>query len=174
MWLFLAVPWVGLQCVIVVFFLSYLRVLTSHNARIPLSWFEGGCSYFAQWLPVVCRLHRSFKQQNLGRWIGATKMHLSLPPSPQWLRLVSVLRWWFCCCCFLVYCCLNFLRGWGGGRGCLVLFLWCSTRCPLYVFNHLAEEERVGCLTLMFLLDFLWLLVLCVSRYQLTAPWVGI
>ena len=25
----------------------------------------------------------------------------------------------------------------------------------IYVFNHLAEEERVGCLTLMFLLDFL-------------------
>ena len=43
------------------------------------------------------------QQQDLGRRIGTSKMHLSPPPPPPpWLRLLSVLRRWFCCCWLLV------------------------------------------------------------------------
>ena len=34
----------------------------------------------------------------VGRRFGTSKMHIS----PQWLRLLSVLRRWFCCCLFVV------------------------------------------------------------------------
>ena len=40
------------------------------------------------------------QQQYLGRRFGTSKMHLS----PQWHRLLSVLRRWFYCCWFVVDC----------------------------------------------------------------------
>ena len=67
-------------------------------------------------------------------------LHAATPcPLPQWFRLISVLRWWFCCCsshCLWGFC-------------VLVVVLLCITKCPFKFFNHIDEEERAGCFTLI-------------------------
>ena len=82
-----------------------------------------------------------------------TALHLT----SRWLRLLSVLtclRRWFCCC-WLNVCCYFYCLGSGIVFG---PFLLCSTRCPFWVSNHLAEEERAG-----WFLAVIWLLVFWVS-----------
>ena len=62
-------------------------------------------------------------------------MHLS---PPQWLWLLSVLRWWFYCCCLLL------------------LSLWDSVIVLRFVVPYFVSsldwEERAGCFTLFVLL----------------------
>ena len=66
------------------------------------------------------------------------------------LRLLSVLRWWFCCSLFIV---APIVCG-----GLCVLFVGGSVFVPCFLIkdfvfawlcNHLDEEERVGCFTLI-------------------------
>ena len=48
-----------------------------------------------------------------------------------------------------------------------VLVLWCSSWCPFYFSNNLAEEDRAG----WFILTVIWLSVLCLYLAML---WVGL
>ena len=57
------------------------------------------------------------------------------------------------------------------GGLCLILVLLCSTKCPFELCNHLAEEERAGCFTLIVLLCHLTVIVLSLF---LMVPWVGL
>ena len=56
-WLFLAVPWICLQFVIVVFS-DHTHYFWNTNFSFILDW---GCSSLAKWLPMVCRLQRKLQ-----------------------------------------------------------------------------------------------------------------
>ena len=74
---------------------SVARIQFRTSLSIWNKWKKKKKNSFARWTFLVLQ-----QQQNLGRRFGTSKMYLS----PQWLRLLSVLRRWFCCCWLFVYC----------------------------------------------------------------------
>ena len=96
-----------------------------------------------------------WKQPNLGRRIGTSKMHLS----PQWLRLLPILRRWLCCCWFIVYYCSYCLLGF------CVYALICS-------FAIILTRKRD--LVALLKLSSWWLVTVGAPWLLLAVPWVGL
>ena len=83
-------------------------------------------------------------------------MHLHTPP--QWLRLISVLRWWFCRCWFIVYCWYHCL--WG----LCVWFLYCyAVRSVISSFAIILMGKTELIALLFCLSEILRLLLFCGS-----------
>ena len=72
----------------------------------------------------------------LGRRFGTSKMHLS----PQWLRLLSVLRRWFCCWLFVVE---RFFRCWIQYLFNVLLYV------TLYSFILMGKRELISLLSFL-------------------------
>ena len=90
-----------------------------------------------------------------------------MPPPPQWLRLLSVLRRWFCCCWSVVWCASHWL--WGLCV-CLCFVLHYFVSSLVLQPSWTGRESWLlcfHCLThVFFTVNVLWLF--------LTVPWVGL
>ena len=79
---------------------------------------------------------------------------------PQWLRLVSVLRWGLCCCWFFPYCCSHF-------RGSVFVSFFVAQCVAAYLVLHSSWLGRESWLLYFVCLPgVLWLLLFCGSSWR--------